>query len=131
MFIEGDTIYSYGKHFPIALRLGNNIFLVNVDKYSSSTSKHQSYVIGAISDKGSIIECNTQDIVRAIDRNPFCIEKKFEHKSIGKCFENIKDILNEKGIKRVPIKKWKQMIDDFEMIKSIWGETKWRKCVEL
>ena len=94
MFIEGDVIYSYGRHFPIALRLKDNIFLVNIDKYSSSTSRHQSYVISAISSahEGSIIECNTQDINGAIDKNPFCIEKKFEYNSIDECFNNIKNI---------------------------------------
>ena len=42
MFVEGDTMYSYGRHFQLMVRMpwGN---LMNGDKYSVSTSKHQSY----------------------------------------------------------------------------------------
>jgi len=41
MFIEGDVMYSYGHHFPLVVRTpwGN---ILNADKYSSSTSQHQS-----------------------------------------------------------------------------------------
>lgn len=48
LFIEGDTIYSYGKHFPLARRNADGTFWVNPDKYSVTTSKHQSMVRGAI-----------------------------------------------------------------------------------
>jgi len=64
MFIEGNTIYSYGFHFPIAIRLwdGNEWkFVWNRDKYSMTTSRHQNYVLRAI--KGKIIkEVNTQEM---------------------------------------------------------------------
>jgi hypothetical protein len=49
LFIEGDTIYSYGYHFPIARRLPDGGYWVNPDKYSRSTARHQSLVINAIS----------------------------------------------------------------------------------
>lgn len=45
VFIEGRVIYSYGYHFPMALRLDSPegfIFIVNKNSYSSSTSRHQS-----------------------------------------------------------------------------------------
>lgn len=50
LYFEGRTIYSYGRHFPIASYISDNIILVNSDKYSSSTGKHQNYVRRAISD---------------------------------------------------------------------------------
>jgi len=40
MFIEGDVLYSYGHHFPMFVRTKFG-FLLNADKYSSSTSQHQ------------------------------------------------------------------------------------------
>lgn len=47
VFFEGDTCYSYGKHFPIAklktLDDGTPIVLFNPGKYSVSTTRHQSY----------------------------------------------------------------------------------------
>ncbi len=37
---DGQTIYSYGAHFPMARKDGDVIY-VNTDKYSVTTSKHQ------------------------------------------------------------------------------------------
>jgi hypothetical protein len=48
IFCRDDIIFSYGTHFPLAKYLGerNNLrfFVKNSDKYSSSTSAHQSMV---------------------------------------------------------------------------------------
>ncbi len=44
IFAEGNTLYSYGRHFPLAVRRGEEgqeWYLLNGDKYSVSTSKHQ------------------------------------------------------------------------------------------
>ncbi len=44
MFIEGDTLYSYGHHFPLAVRRDAQEgydFLINGDSRSVSTSAHQ------------------------------------------------------------------------------------------
>ena len=51
MFIEGDTLYSYGYHFPLARRQEGG-FWVNPDKYSVTTSKQQGMVRGAIANAG-------------------------------------------------------------------------------
>jgi hypothetical protein len=50
MFIDRDTIYSYGYHFPIARMTelqdteGRNIVLFTSRDYSNTTAKHKSYV---------------------------------------------------------------------------------------
>lgn len=51
LFIEGDTLYSYGKHFPLAKRVEGG-FWINPDKYSVTTSKHQSLVRRTITKAG-------------------------------------------------------------------------------
>lgn len=48
MYIEGDTLYSYGSHFPLLVRVPFG-YLMNADKYSSSTSRHQRHVMGLAS----------------------------------------------------------------------------------
>lgn len=49
VFSEGNAIYSYGYHFPMALALDNQkLFLINGDRYSNTTSGHQSGVRVAI-----------------------------------------------------------------------------------
>lgn len=56
IFFEGATIYSYGKHFPIATIKGNDVFFT-LRSYSNTTAKHISRTRGAISHK-NIIWCN-------------------------------------------------------------------------
>lgn len=51
MFIDGDTIYSYGYHFPIATRLRDGLYLFNNIGYSNTTAKHKNHVSAAISGK--------------------------------------------------------------------------------
>lgn len=41
VYCEGDFLYSYGSHFLLAKHLGDNLFVVNSDGYSVSTSRHQ------------------------------------------------------------------------------------------
>lgn len=53
LFIDGDTIFSYGYHFPIARRTeelfeGKQIVLFTLAGYSISTSKHICYVRSAL-----------------------------------------------------------------------------------
>jgi hypothetical protein len=48
MFIEGEVIYSYGHHFPIAKRLNNGKYIFTSDEYSISTSRHKSEVWSCI-----------------------------------------------------------------------------------
>jgi hypothetical protein len=45
LFIDGDTIYSYGYHFPIAIvDRGRKIAYFNKDRYSHTTSCQQGVV---------------------------------------------------------------------------------------
>lgn len=49
-YFSGDTIYSYGSHFPIARRLDCGAVLYTSRTYSATTSKHLSLVRRAIPD---------------------------------------------------------------------------------
>ena len=44
MYIQGDTIYSYGSHFPIARRIPGG-YIFNSNGYSSTTARHKSDVM--------------------------------------------------------------------------------------
>lgn len=44
LYFEGDIIYSYGSHFPIANRIDNNTVLFTTEDYSNTTSKHKTEV---------------------------------------------------------------------------------------
>lgn len=48
IFFEGPVLYSYGHHFPMAVRIPGNRYIVNGDKYSITTGKHQSHVFQVI-----------------------------------------------------------------------------------
>ena len=47
MFYDEKIIYSYGRHFAIAIRF-DNLVLLNSKRYSNSTSKHKGHVQHAI-----------------------------------------------------------------------------------
>lgn len=47
VFFSGDVLYSYGTHFPLAVRYKGKM-LLNADSYSVTTSKHQSYAASAL-----------------------------------------------------------------------------------
>ena len=73
VFIEGKTIYSYGYHFPIAKKIGNNKVLFNTKGYSNSTAKHKSYVLSELQHKGYeiiyIFDCDLEKAEQQILRN--------------------------------------------------------------
>lgn len=60
MFFEGKTIYSYGRHFPIAC-LHNDVVLFTTDTYSMTTQRHISLVRRAIPSFAQIIYCKHPD----------------------------------------------------------------------
>jgi len=77
MFSEGNTIYSYGHHFPIAVKVrvlgGGKVALFNPNSYSNSTAKHKGYVESALSNNGykliRVIGCNLERVEEQIETN--------------------------------------------------------------
>lgn len=70
------TIYSYGYHFPIAVRTGieldgHEIVLFNSDGYSNSTSKHKSHVYHALSQAGFYIVEAPTEVLRSFSQYSF------------------------------------------------------------
>ena len=57
---EGQTIYSYGRHFPVARFAPEygNIVLFTSRGYSSSTGKHKGIIRAAIPSKYAVIYCD-------------------------------------------------------------------------
>lgn len=55
MFFDGDTIYSYGSHYPMAKIYYKNdkrLVLVKEEGYSQTTQKQRGYVLNALSHNG-------------------------------------------------------------------------------
>ena len=42
IYFEGRTLYSYGRHFPLAYHTRQGVYLLNGDRYSVTTAGHQS-----------------------------------------------------------------------------------------
>lgn len=59
VFIDGDRIYSYGRHFCIARRV-NGVVLLTTRTYSVSTAKHVRHVWTALTDS-KIVRCYDPD----------------------------------------------------------------------
>lgn len=100
VFFEGRTIFSYGKHFPIATIQGNDV-LFTLRSYSNTTAKHISHVRGAISHK-NIIWCNAVPVPYYGDRNP--VNKQsftLEHmKNLNYWKNQLTELFTELGNKR-------------------------------
>lgn len=65
------VLYSYGEHFPLAVLLGRYA-LMNDERYSSTTSQHQSLVkrYGALNYTVQLDTASMKAIVRHYDFNP-------------------------------------------------------------
>lgn len=73
MFIEtwqnSTVIYSYGYHFPMAIRTSDSFAFVNSSKYSRTTSCHQGLVKRALQLEGIETEDKTTTELKAIISN--------------------------------------------------------------
>lgn len=52
LYFDGRVAFSYGEHFPLAVITGPKTAAVNADKYSSTTSRHQSMIRRALIAEG-------------------------------------------------------------------------------
>ena len=69
LFIEENVIYSYGHHFPIAIRLNDGEgyrYIFNSDGYSNTTAMHKGFVKRLIGDR-IVLETNTQKLKELIN----------------------------------------------------------------
>jgi hypothetical protein len=67
-YFDGDTIYSYGRHFPIAVHY-NGIVLFTTRTYSNTTSGHISLVKSAVSHLDIIYCMNPDEAARNYHAN--------------------------------------------------------------
>ena len=65
VFIDGDCIYSYGRHFCIARRV-NGVVLLTTRTFSNSTAKHVSLVRRALKDS-EIVRCYDPDATSEVN----------------------------------------------------------------
>jgi hypothetical protein len=66
MFIDGDVIFSYGYHFPIAVRLNSNTAVFTSRNYSRTTSMHKGFVRRALETAGytlTLKELEREDVL--------------------------------------------------------------------
>lgn len=86
IFFEGPTIYSYGRHFPMATIAGDDVFFTT-RSYSVSTGKHLSKTRSAISHK-NIIWVHEVPVGKYLDNTH---ERNIEYwkKSIKALFEQL------------------------------------------
>jgi hypothetical protein len=109
IFAHGDTIYSYGTHYPLLFRVqklnGQKVWVVNDGGYSATTGKHVGWAISAMqydvvcSPIGAMQYRTTIDISVAID-------------SINKEIEKIDSEMKTKKRKETQVYKWLQYRKD-------------------
>jgi len=75
LYFEGDTIYSYGSHFPIATHVTNAAnepaILFTTDTYSVTTARHISYVRRAIPNHATVFNVELCTIRKSDGKQPY------------------------------------------------------------
>jgi hypothetical protein len=106
MFWEGKAIYSYGYHFPIAVKIGFSKVLVNSSSYSNTTSKHQHDVGFAIPLAWKRVYAPTEVLKNYLHdpSEPIIIEKDREVSGMGEVLDIMKTFVKSRGVKRFPRK---------------------------
>ena len=69
IFYEGNVLYDYGYHFPLALKLNDGFILLNKDGYSNTTARHKSILKGKVSEDKRVF-MTTQELKRVIQQYP-------------------------------------------------------------
>lgn len=112
MFTDGITVWSYGTHWPLATWISRDEVLLNVDKYSSSTSNHFGYVKQAITSDVTIYETDANTIIDYLNNpsKPIIIVKEKEIDDFDDIIELLKTYMKNKGIKRFPKKQIKEYL---------------------
>lgn len=67
VFMEKGVLYSYGYHFPIALKLEGGLYLFNSDGYSNTTARHKGLLKRAVGED-RLIMVNTEKLKKAIEQ---------------------------------------------------------------
>lgn len=71
LFIEDNVLYSYGYHYPLAIRLTDDNgfkFIVNKDRYSQTTSCHRGLILRAINVNNLTMAKSTAEMKQIIDK---------------------------------------------------------------
>lgn len=64
-YIDGAVLYSYGRHWPLAIRRPDGAVFVNADRRSVTTSKHRGYAVSALVRAGLEIVDRSAEEMRA------------------------------------------------------------------
>ncbi len=102
-YFKGQTIYSYGSHFPIATIVGHDV-LLTMRTYSNTTSGHVWNVKGAISHK-NIIYC--YDVPTIYGQSTLAKDNKAGYlktthaNNLNRWKQEIKSLFDELGNKRI------------------------------
>lgn len=93
MFFEGNVIYSWGRHFPIACWVNENVILFNVDGWrnSVSTQKHTGLVDYAVSTGSAmVVEVDLNTIQSFLRRDNVRVKKEYEPKNVPQAVDALK-----------------------------------------
>lgn len=93
VFFEGNTLYSYGRHFKLCVK-GQNGYIINADKYSSSTSTHTSNTIRHAPKETPQIPFSALESARINPENIYVLEKTSD---TWELWDHDKKIIREEG----------------------------------
>jgi len=109
VFTDGTTIWSWGKHHPIATKRRGYV-LLNIDYASVTTTRHSSLVLKEARWK-DIIAVTTEEIQEVLNHPEethfFAKEKEF---TIDQLLDMLRTAVKDRGVERFPMKEIKDKI---------------------
>lgn len=101
---EKGVLYSYGEHFPLAVKLSDGSVAYNHDRYSSTTSKHLSFLRGCSGEDKGYGTDTMRRLARIVEQGgcPGVVDHPVEHKTLAEVEGNVKTILKDRGLRWTP-----------------------------
>jgi hypothetical protein len=125
IFIDGNIIYSYGHHFPLAKEIehkGQKYLFVNTYSYSNSTSKHQNHLRRAIN-KDLYLKVFYVDFLRGYyGKFDFELSKEFLSLFFERENEKIKNYLFDHNKAKSSLEYWNNFQDNFSLLINLKAE---------
>lgn len=97
LFFENDTLYSYGRHYPLALFIEPNTILINDVGYSVTTGKHIGITKAFTSKRKQILtsEIDLGQVLQQFEQLEYKLNKARKPQIYAKQIQNLKQAFDE------------------------------------
>lgn len=133
VYSDGNAVYSYGDHFPMAVWAATNLMLINSDFYSSTTSRHQGILCRELARRHNlaVIYLVTESLKEYIHLDRGCAHSyasiklnsptviDTETATVDQSWDLLRKVYHKKGVKNLPIANWRRKCWNKELLNAL------------